>query len=310
MRPELKAVSDSPLPDPPVPAGTKANGWRFELDMQRIRRSDTWVLCPPDMRPWLLMIWATAFEQDPAGSLPADRQLLSAHVGIEPRVLSANADILLRGFTLCSDGRLYHSVVVERVLALIGYREESRVRKEKYRASLKMSHGTDTGQTQDSHGTPPSVPQESHGRNATGTGTGTGTGTENKDVDPPNPQGDGYCSPLSGIGLSSLMSIRGALEQEEEEIPISGDVLPAGVDARAWVEFLAHRKEIRKPLTALAAKKNAEVLRKLSPGQQREAVDATIANRWTGVFPPKGAATRPGTVTPQEYREMIARGEV
>lgn len=59
------------------------------------------------------------------------------------------------------------------------------------------------------------------------------------------------------------------------------------VDPLVWAEFVSHRKSIRKPLSALSAQKNINILAKLSPAQQRQAVDATIANNWTGIFPPK-----------------------
>ena len=64
-------------------------------------------------------------------------------------------------------------------------------------------------------------------------------------------------------------------------------VIPAGVDGQAWDEFLQHRREIRKPLTALAAKKAANLLSEHSPAEQRQMVDDSIRNRWTGLFPPK-----------------------
>jgi hypothetical protein len=87
-------------------------------------------------------------------------------------------------------------------------------------------------------------------------------------------------------------------------------VIPEGVDAQAWEDFTAHRREIRKPLTQLSASKNAEVLRGMSPQQQRTAVNATIANRWAGIFPPKGQAQAGKTVTADVFREMIANGEI
>ena len=59
------------------------------------------------------------------------------------------------------------------------------------------------------------------------------------------------------------------------------------VDPYIWNEFEQHRNEIKKPLTELSVRKNMEILNNLSPTEQREAVNATISNRWTGVFPPK-----------------------
>ena len=60
------------------------------------------------------------------------------------------------------------------------------------------------------------------------------------------------------------------------------------VDPAVWAEFVAHRKAIRKPLSAQSAAKNRKVLDALTVEQQRASVDATIANNWTGLFPPKG----------------------
>jgi len=147
----LKVVSSN-IPDPPYPEDTQTKGWRFELDMPRIRRSDTWVLANPDMRPWLLMLWATAFEQVPAGSLPNSPELIAAHIGMDARTFKAHSDMLLRGFESRSDGRLYHPVVVGRVEAILAFREQERTRKQNYRE--RMSHGTGAGQTRTSGGVP------------------------------------------------------------------------------------------------------------------------------------------------------------
>lgn len=65
------------------------------------------------------------------------------------------------------------------------------------------------------------------------------------------------------------------------------DIAPDGVDQQAWTDFVQHRRERRDPLTTLGATKNANILRKLTTEQQREAVDTTIRNGWRGLFPPK-----------------------
>lgn len=63
--------------------------------------------------------------------------------------------------------------------------------------------------------------------------------------------------------------------------------LPENVDPDVWSEFEEHRKEIRKPLTDRAREKNARLLASMSKTDQAAAVDATIRNRWTGIFEPK-----------------------
>jgi hypothetical protein len=63
--------------------------------------------------------------------------------------------------------------------------------------------------------------------------------------------------------------------------------LPPNIDPAAWAEFEGHRKEIQKPLTDRARSANAKILAAMSPADQRRSVEATIASRWTGLFPPK-----------------------
>ena len=157
----------SDIPDPPYPPDTRVRGWRFELDLERIRRSDTWALCPQEIRPWLLMLWAVAWEQCPAGSLPSDHRLIAAHAGMPERLFAAHADLLLRGFLRHSDGRLYHSVVSEQVLALVTRRDEEAKRKAAYRAAKleQEDQKCPTGQTRDRQGTPGGIQVESGHQN-------------------------------------------------------------------------------------------------------------------------------------------------
>lgn len=168
----------------PYPSDARAKGWRFELDMERARQSDTWALAKPEVRPWLLMLWAVAWEQLPCGSLPDDDELIAARIDMPIKLFQKHKSILLRRWWKATDGRLYHDVLVQRVTEMIDRkRSESerkaawRARKDAERAAATasvpssdtsvpdMSRGTDAGQTCQSHGT-----------DDTGTGTGTGTG--------------------------------------------------------------------------------------------------------------------------------------
>ncbi|KVE11285.1 hypothetical protein WI92_18645 [Burkholderia vietnamiensis] len=163
----------------PYPSDTRAKGWRFELDLERIERSDTWALTPADLRPWLLMLWSTAWQQEPCGSLPANDELIAARIGMKTSVFVKNRDKLMRGWWLADDGRLYHNTIVTRVQEMLAAREKERARKAGQRERKRtsdpsgdvpdLSHGTDGGQQQDS--------TRSHG-----TGTGTGTGSKSKTV--------------------------------------------------------------------------------------------------------------------------------
>ena len=139
MRPELKLVqAPTQVPDPPFPKNTRVRGWKFVLDHERINQSDTWALASPDMRPWLLMLWHTAWQQVPAGSYPDDNQLIAAKIGMDYRIFMAHHDILMRGWERYSDGRLYHPVLVEQVLNYAEHNQKERKRVSEWRAKQKQ----------------------------------------------------------------------------------------------------------------------------------------------------------------------------
>lgn len=158
---------------PPYPENTRAKGWRFELDLECIEQSDTWALAPAELRPWLLMLWATAWKQVPCGSLADDDALIAVRIGMKPALFMKNREILMRGWWKAQDGRLYHDTVALRVAEMLDVKEKGRQRKTEYRKrktaeEQKLSHGTAMGQPRDGHGIDPA-------RDDTGTGTGTGT---------------------------------------------------------------------------------------------------------------------------------------
>ncbi|SSW67276.1 hypothetical protein AVE30378_02540 [Achromobacter veterisilvae] len=166
----------------PYPADTRAKGWRFELDHERIRQSDTWALAAPEIRPWLLMLWMTAWEQTPCGSLPQDDELIAARIGMPLDQFQAAKARLLRGWWLADDGRLYHDTLAERVLEMIERRDGERNRKAEYRERKKAERAANQADKRPnpshggpdlSHGTGAGLPGDSGGSDATGTGTGT-----------------------------------------------------------------------------------------------------------------------------------------
>lgn len=170
-------------------------------------QSDTWALATPELRPWLLMLWTIAWQQNPCGSMPSDDALLTARLGMTPKAFQKAKAILLRGWWLADDGRLYHDTIVERVLEMLDYKSKEKQRKAAYRDKMSANvprdkQGTDTGQTRDSSG-----------NDATGTGTGTGTSISSV------PNGTGGKPPLTdpdeiifGYGLPMLVNA-GAAEK-------------------------------------------------------------------------------------------------
>ena len=179
----------------PYPADTRAKGWRFELDHERIEQSDTWALAPAELRPWLLMLWLTAWRQEPCGSLPNDDELIAAKIGMPLKAFTKVRAKLMRNWWLAEDGRLYHDTVALRVTEMLTARDGERRRKAEYRQRKDAERAAASGGSPDlSHGTTDGQPPDST-RSSTGrddTGTGTGTGTSNTVVTPhTNPPSEG-----------------------------------------------------------------------------------------------------------------------
>lgn len=158
----------------PYPADTRAKGWRFELDLERVQQSDTWALAEPEARPWLLMLWCTAWQQTPCGSLPSDERVLCARIGIPAKFWAKHREVLLRGWEAHEDGRLYHAVITAQVAGMLTKKSEERQRKADYRARMEAERrGSPEVVPRDTTGTGAGRTPDSYGRDDTGTGTGT-----------------------------------------------------------------------------------------------------------------------------------------
>lgn len=244
--------------EPPYPSDTRAKGWRFELDHERIRQSDTWALAAPEIRPWLLMLWMVAWEQAPCGSLPVDHGLIAARIGMSRRTFDKHAAVLLRGWQEAIDGRLYHPVLTERVNELIGYRADSAKRKAEYRAKM-AALAAERGVPRESHGTDAGLPRDSTVRNATGTGTGTGTLKEKK----------------------KEKSARARAVRPEFETVDSSLLVEAGFTLDAAVDFIAHKAAMKAPLTARAWTDHLAESQKAGWTPQK-AAEKVMAKQWKG----------------------------
>jgi hypothetical protein len=151
----------------PYPADTKAKGWRFELDYERIDQSGTWALAAQagqEARPLLLMQWLVAWRQEPCGSLPADEEVMAALLGINDKTWTKYRKVLMRGWWLAADGLMYHPTITARVLEMLDYRRKTAERVAKHKLAKREQQSANA------------LPTESLTvKNDTGTGTGTGT---------------------------------------------------------------------------------------------------------------------------------------
>lgn len=83
------------------------------LDCTRLLTSETWMLGTSDEKVAALTLWCKSWHQAPAGSLPNNDRMLCvlSEAGGKWAKVREHA---LRGWVLCSDGRLYHPVVAEK----------------------------------------------------------------------------------------------------------------------------------------------------------------------------------------------------
>ncbi len=242
----------------PYPADTRAKGWRFELDYERVRQSDTWALTPAEYRPWLLMLWMVAWEQTPCGSMPEDDGLICARIGMAPKAFAKAKPAIMRGWWLADDGRLYHKVITERVLEMMEWRRKEAERKRGNRGKPQ---------------TPAPVPRDTAGTDDTGTGTGTGTGTISslrEDGAHANP-GEA-CKAMKSAGLQGV----------NPSHPKLIALLDAGITIPELTDAAAHAVKNQKPFayalaTAEGRRRDSATAVLPAAGNKQEALEASNA---------------------------------
>jgi hypothetical protein len=146
---------------PPYPTDTRARGWRFEVDMETVKASDTWLRAKTgEVRGALMLLWGEAWQQTPCGSLPADDELVALIIDMPEPKFQKNRAVLMRGWWLATDGRLYHDTIVERVLAMLEKRAKDAERSANRRARQAGASGSPDGITDASRVTHAGVPPE------------------------------------------------------------------------------------------------------------------------------------------------------
>lgn len=211
---------------PPYPATTRAGGFKFELDYERIVQSDTWALAAAYQRPLLMMLWFIAWQQTPCGSLPKDDMLIAARLGMDADAFQCDKAILLRGWTEADDGRLYHLVLTELVLEMMSRKAGNALRQAAYRQRRQAARNRETD---DKHCTDNAV---THYSDVSDTTTTTTTTTITNESIP------------DGIGTVST-------RKSAKTLSVS-DLVAEGVDQQHAEDWLTVRKARRAPLTRAA----------------------------------------------------------
>lgn len=135
----------STLPKPLLSVDVDLSDLNFmPLDIMKISRSESWAMADGWQAKAMMNLWMKAWHQVPAGSLPANLNLIRTWAGVPNAAeiipddaieqcicdASENACVVLRGWTLCDDGRLYHEVLCEKA-------DEAFEKTKKYRKAAK-----------------------------------------------------------------------------------------------------------------------------------------------------------------------------
>jgi hypothetical protein len=197
----------------PYPADTRAKGWRFEVDMEKVKQSDTWLRAKTgEVRGALLLLWGESWQQTPCGSLPADEELVALLIDMPTPKFKKHRAVLMRGWWLADDGRLYHDTITERVFAMLEKRAKDAARA----ANRRARHADTDGFTSESRVTPPEQPRES---------------------DPSSTPSTKHQAPTS------------SLRSEGRSRAAPSPARPEDVTEQTWGDWLQLRKSKRAPVT-------------------------------------------------------------
>lgn len=113
------SASESPsstLPDPPLDRDVDLTDLAYmPLHIARLKSSKSWLICKrrPELGFYMMNLWGAAWHERPAASLDDDEDVLADRAMCHPKEWPIVREDVMRGWVKCSDGRLYHPVVVE-----------------------------------------------------------------------------------------------------------------------------------------------------------------------------------------------------
>jgi len=104
----------SGLLEPLTPVDCDCRGLPYmPLEIVRLGDSDLVALSTGDEFKAAVMLWAKAWQQVPAASLPDDDRILARMAGCALADWRILREMALRGWVKCSDGRLYHPLIAD-----------------------------------------------------------------------------------------------------------------------------------------------------------------------------------------------------
>ena len=119
QRSHLSVVREQSLPPPLLPAGIDLEDLpSFMIDVDWVTNPRFWSRVPRDAKMAAVELQVASTMESPAGSLPSDEEGLALAAGLLSDVDAwrSVADLALRGWTLCADGRYYRPDVAKKML--------------------------------------------------------------------------------------------------------------------------------------------------------------------------------------------------
>lgn len=114
--------------------------------------------------------------------MPADDELIAARIGMAPKLFAKHRAILLRGWWVADDGRMYQPTITARVMEMLDYRAKQAKRVADHKARMRETRAANALPTQQHHDS---------------NDTGTGTGTSKRDTENSHDAGGGEDDPIT-----------------------------------------------------------------------------------------------------------------
>lgn len=114
-------------PEPLVSPETDLQSFDYmPLKVAQLRDSDLAAIATDGEFRAAVILWCAAWHQVPASSLPNDDRMLCrlAGLGRDLKTWGKVRSVALRGFVMCSDGRLYHPLIAD--LAIVAWQKKKR----------------------------------------------------------------------------------------------------------------------------------------------------------------------------------------
>lgn len=112
-------MTEQTLPEPLLQRDVNVTEFPYmPLDVNRLLTSDTWIATKKDGKcaHALICLWCESWRQTPAASLPNNDVTLAHLAMCDEAAWNSIKATVLSGFTLCSDNRYYHPVIVEKAM--------------------------------------------------------------------------------------------------------------------------------------------------------------------------------------------------